>query len=167
MTMLRPTIQSVTYGRQAFAVATRIYGNLRRQIARDMLVLVEPEQTAKPLVIAAVLGTLLSFIPIPFLDTLLVSLIFARFGQINRSALLVARLIWNDFVVMPLYVPGFRIAMRLLVPYVADGMAFTVQIGAFVLTVLILSLAASFISAILMLAFLTIMNRRHQSRKNW
>jgi hypothetical protein len=65
---------------------------------------------------------------------------------------------------MPLYVPGFRIAMRLLIPYVADDMAFTVQIGAFVLTVLILSLAASFISAILMLCFLTVISRQHQSR---
>ena len=55
----------------------------------------------RDIVIAVALGTILGFMPAPFLDSLLVGVIFARFRQINRSALLAARIVWNDLIVVP------------------------------------------------------------------
>lgn len=135
----------------------RIHSAIDRLILGDIRALLQPGQSATPLVLSAVLGTLLSFMPAPILDTLLVGIIFARFRQINRSALLAARLVWNDFVVVPLYVPGYRFGMSLLDPYVVGGSTLTARAGAFSLGLLALTLSAAIISAAVMFIFITLL----------
>jgi uncharacterized protein (DUF2062 family) len=81
-----------------------------------------PTHSAGGLAAAFALGTLLSFIPVPLLDSMLVGMVLARFKQVNRAALLMARLIWNDLLVFPLYGPGYRLGSAVLAPVMAaDG----------------------------------------------
>jgi len=64
---------------------------------------------------AFALGTLTSFFPIPIVDSLLAIGLAARFGRLNKSAIIVARLVWNDLLVMPLYAPGFKLGQWVMV----------------------------------------------------
>ncbi len=137
-----------------------------RLILHDLRALLSPGQPPAPLVAAAILGTLLSFIPAPFVDTLLVGLIFTRFKKVNRSALLAARFLWNDLVVLPLYVPGFRFGMSLLEPRVANSSAPPTQVAAFLLGLFALTLAAACISAVMMFSFVTFLQYWHGSKIN-
>jgi uncharacterized protein (DUF2062 family) len=81
----------------------------RQQFARDMVELRDPALPARQLAAAFAVGTVLSFIPVPLLDTILVGAVLARFRQLNRASLFLARLIWNDLLVFPLYGPGYRL----------------------------------------------------------
>ena len=47
---------------------------------------------------------------------MLVAVILARFKQVNRAPLFMARLLWNDLVVLPFYGPGYRIGAALIAP---------------------------------------------------
>ena len=58
---------------------------------------------------AFALGTLTSFFPVPILDSLLAVGLTVRFERLNKSAIFMARLVWNDLLVVPLYAPGFRV----------------------------------------------------------
>lgn len=79
------------------------------QLVRDLAELRNPSLPASGLAAAFAVGTLLSFIPVPLLDTILVAAVLARFRQLNRASLFMARLIWNDLLVIPLYGPGYRL----------------------------------------------------------
>jgi hypothetical protein len=137
-----------------------------RLVLQDLRSLLNPGQAPAPLVGAAMLGTLLSFIPVPFLDTFLVGFIFARFRNVNRAALLAARVLWNDLIVIPLYLPGFRFGMSLLEPHFADSLGLPVQAGAFLLGLFALTLLATCISAVVMFSFITLLQYRHGSVAN-
>jgi hypothetical protein len=137
-----------------------------RLILHDLRALLSPGQPPAPLVAAAILGTLLSFIPAPFVDTLLLGLIITRFKKVNRSALLAARFLWNDLVVLPLYVPGFRFGMSLLEPRVANSSAPPTQAAAFLLGLFALTLAAACMSAVMMFSFVTLLRYWHGSKIN-
>lgn len=87
---------------------------LARQARRELATLIEPGQTAVPLALAFGTGTLLGFLPIPFVDSLLLALLLARVRRLNRPALLAGKLLWNELLVLPLYLPALRLGGRLL-----------------------------------------------------
>lgn len=67
--------------------------------------IISPNQYA----LSFAIGTLISFIPLPVIDTLLASFILLKSKQINKLAFLAARVVWNDLIVYPLYVPSFKL----------------------------------------------------------
>ena len=93
----------------------------RRLFRQELQELQNPVHSARNLAAAFALGTLLSFIPIPVLDSMLVGLVLVRFKQVNRAPLFMARLLWNDLLVFPLYGPGYRLGSALLVPLMSAG----------------------------------------------
>ena len=88
----------------------------RNLFQKEIQDLQNPANSAWKLAAAFALGTLLSFIPLPMLDSMLVGMVLIRFKQVNRGALLMARLLWNDLVVFPLYGPGYRLGSMIMVP---------------------------------------------------
>lgn len=71
-------------------------------------------ESPSKLALAFAVGTLTAFLPLIIVDTFLTLFILARFRQLNKVAVFGARAIWNDFVVVPLYVPGFKLGQFLL-----------------------------------------------------
>lgn len=55
------------------------------------------------------IGTSLNFMPLPALDVILAGLLLAKYKRLNRSALLLAFAVWNNFVVLPLYASGYKL----------------------------------------------------------
>lgn len=92
----------------------KAFARARIQFSQEIQELRDPAHSAAKLAAAFALGTLLSFIPVPVLDTILVGMILARFKQVNRAPLFMARLIWNDFLVFPLFGPGYKLGSALL-----------------------------------------------------
>ena len=90
----------------------------RDQFWRELAALGSPLHPAGSLAAAFALGTLISFIPVPVLDSLLVAFVLARCKQVNRAAIFMSRLIWNDLLVFPLYAPGYRLGAQLVRPMV-------------------------------------------------
>jgi uncharacterized protein (DUF2062 family) len=128
-----------------------------KQLLTDFRQLGHAQQSPGLLAAAFALGTLLSFIPAPFLDTLLVGLIVTRFPQVNRPALLSARFIWNDLIVVPLYAPGFRLGMALLThAHTPAGL----EVLAFLLGALLLGVAATLLSAWLVFCLFSLRSSR-------
>ena len=141
----------------------RVHGMIDQYIVSDLKNLLQPGHDPGPLVTAVVLGTILSFIPAPFLDSFLVGVLVIRFRQLNRAAILAARLVWNDLIVVPLYWPSFRLGLRLLEPYSANNPTFTTNVLAFSLGLMLLTAAATFLSAALMLVVVVVLERWQQS----
>lgn len=163
MTLIRLTVQGLPYASQKKAVVYRVRGAIRRHVLHDLKVMLQPDQAPASLVTAVALGTMLSFIPVPVLDTLLVGVIIARYRRVNRSALLIARFFWNDFVVVPLYVTVFRLGMRLLDPFFANNTTITVRVFAFSLGLLIVASAATVASSAVVFCFVTVLRQRQGS----
>lgn len=117
-------------------------------IAAELHALRNPAQPVGELAAAFALGTLISFIPVPILDTLLVGLVFTRLKRINRAPIFIARVIWNDLLVYPLYGPGYRLGSALVVPIVSGsqsalGGSAVTAVSSLLVAVLILSIIAS------------------------
>ena len=163
MTAVQDTVQGFQKFSQENALLQRLYGLIKRHLLSECVVLLLPGQAPAPLVVAVALGTTLSFIPAPLLDSLLVGVIFARFRQVNRSALLAARIVWNDLVVVPLYVPGFRFGMRLLDPFTVNDTTLAIKVTAFSLGLVFLTAAATLLSVALMFALIMILKRLQRS----
>jgi len=159
MAAYQETLQVFQKLSQKNTLFNRIHEAINQHIVSDFKDLFQPGQAPGPYVTAVVLGTMLSFIPAPLLDSLLVGVIFARFRQVNRAALLAARIIWNDLIVVPLYWPSFRFGLRLLEPYSANNSTFTIKVLAFSLGLLLLTAAATFLSAMIMVVFIATLNR--------
>ncbi|UCC54689.1 MAG: DUF2062 domain-containing protein [Anaerolineaceae bacterium] len=87
---------------------------LRRQLRRELKELCNPAVPPARLAMAFAVGTLLSFIPLPVLDSLLVSLVLVRFRQLNKASLVAARLVWNDLVVLSLAPTSYRLGVSIL-----------------------------------------------------
>lgn len=128
------------------------YASFLTRMIADLKSFLKMEQAPAALAVAFALGTLLSFIPVPILDTLFVGAILNRYKQLNRAALLCARFIWNDLVVVPLYVPGFRLGMALLKPIVDTDQAFAVSAAAFALGIAVLAVAATLAGTLLIVS---------------
>ncbi|MFN2304588.1 MAG: hypothetical protein ACK2TV_12740, partial [Anaerolineales bacterium] len=124
-------------------------------------------QAFVPVIVAVALGTILSFIPAPILDTLFVGIIFARFRQVNRSALLLARVVWNDLIVVPLYVPSFRFGMRLLEPYTVNEPSFVIKALGFSLGLTILTAAAAILSMVVTFGLIKIFQKWQMTPSNF
>ncbi len=90
----------------------------RHQLWRELQALGSPVHPAGRLAAAFALGTLISFVPVPFLDSLLLALVLAKYKQVNRAAIFMSRLIWNDLLVFPLFAPGYRLGSELVQPLV-------------------------------------------------
>ena len=88
----------------------------REQFWQDLQELRCAVHPAGSLAFSFAVGTLLSFIPVPLLDTILVGLVLARFKGLNRAPVFMARLIWNDLLVFPLYGPGYKLGTALVLP---------------------------------------------------
>lgn len=157
MTAVQDTLQGFQKLSQKNALVCRLSRALNQHILPDFKVLFQPGQAPAPLVIAVALGTILSFIPAPLLDSLLVGVIFARFRQVNKSALLAARIVWNDLVVVPLYVPGFRFGMRLVEPFTVNDTTLAIKIIGFSLGLVLLTAAATIASAAIMVGFISVL----------
>lgn len=71
-------------------------------------------ESPSKLALAFAVGTVTAFLPLIVIDTFLTLFILARFRQLNKVAVFGARAVWNDFVVVPLYVPGFKLGQFLL-----------------------------------------------------
>lgn len=82
------------------------------------------ESPAK-LAFAFAVGTVTAFLPLIIIDTLLTVCILARFRQLNKVAVFGARAVWNDFLVVPLYVPGFRLGEYLIGRFLDGGSGVT------------------------------------------
>lgn len=69
-----------------------------------------------PLDLAAAfaLGTLTSFLPVPILDSLLAVGLALKFARLNKAAIFLARAVWNDLLVFPLYAPGLKVGRWVL-----------------------------------------------------
>ena len=87
---------------------------LRQRAQGELRALSDPEQTAVALALAFATGTLLGFLPVPFLDSLLLALLLTRARRLNRPALLAGKMIWNELLVLPLYQPALRLGGLLL-----------------------------------------------------
>ncbi len=159
MTVVQSTLLSFQIFFQKNALLYRLHKALNEHILSDLRVLLQPDQAPAPLVVAAALGTVISFIPAPFLDSLLIGLVIARFRKINRSALIASRIVWNDLIVVPLYVPGFRFGMRLVEPFSVNDPSFALKLMGFSLGLLFLTTAATILSVGTMFAFLSILQR--------
>jgi uncharacterized protein (DUF2062 family) len=159
MAVVQDTILSFQKISQKNALVYRLHRVIDEYILSDLRILFQPDQTPAPLVIAVALGTILSFIPAPFLDSLLVGLIIARFKKINRSALIASRIVWNDLIVVPLYVPGFRFGMQLVEPFLVKEPTFTIKIIGFSLGLMFMTTLATILSAGTVFAFVSILNR--------
>lgn len=163
MTAVQNTLLSFQIFFQKNALLYRLHKALNEHILSDLRVLLQPDQAPAPLVVSAALGTVISFIPAPFLDSLLIGLVIARFRKINRSALIASRIVWNDLIVVPLYVPGFRFGMRLVEPFSVNDPSFGLKIMGFSLGLLFLTTAATILSVGMMFAFLSILQRLRNS----
>ena len=75
---------------------------------------IQATESPARLALAFAVGTLTAFLPLIIIDTFLTLFILARFRQLNKVAVFGARAVWNDFVVVPLYVPGFKLGHFLL-----------------------------------------------------
>jgi len=126
---------------------------LRSIFWQELKELRNPAHSAGGLAAAFALGTLLSFIPVPLLDSMLVGMVLARFKQVNRAALLLARLIWNDLLVLPFYGPGYRLGSTVLAPVTAaDGvLAAVAPLLSFTLGSIIMTIGVVMASYILFL----------------
>lgn len=121
-------------------------------LVQDLQGLSQPDQTPGPIASSFALGTLLSFIPAPVLDTMLVGIILRRAKRINRPALLAARLVWNDLLVIPLYAVGYRLGTS-IIALGPDTGSRTIPVAiAFLLGLLLLALIASSFSALTVFA---------------
>ena len=81
-----------------------------------------PVHSADSLAAAFAVGTMLSFIPVPVLDTILVGLVLSRYKGLNRASIFLARLIWNDLLVFPLYGPGYKLGSTLILPIIGPDL---------------------------------------------
>ncbi|MDX1417395.1 MAG: DUF2062 domain-containing protein [Candidatus Promineifilaceae bacterium] len=70
---------------------------------------------------AFALGTLTSFLPVPILDSLLAVGLAAKFARLNKAAIFLARMVWNDLLVVPLYAPGFKLGQWVLASWLSEG----------------------------------------------
>lgn len=163
MAQTRLTLHGLVNVTQKIDLVFRVRSAIDQYFLCDLKIMLQPGQAPAPLIIAVALGTILSFIPAPLLDSLLVGVIFARYRQVNRAALLTARVVWNDLVVVPLYVPGFRFGMRLLEPFFVNNSALSVRFIAFSLGLVILASAATFISAVVMFSIVTVLDQWRRS----
>jgi hypothetical protein len=163
MAAVQNTILSFQKLSQKDTLICRLHRALDECILSDFRILLKPDQAPAPLIVAVAIGTILSFIPAPFLDSLLVGLIIARFRKINRSALIASRIVWNDLVVVPLYVPGFRFGMQLVEPFSLNVPTFAIKTIGFSLGLLFLTTTATILSAGLMFALVSILNRWHRT----
>ncbi len=104
-----------------------------------------------PLALAAAfaLGTLTSFLPLPIFDSLLAVGLAFKFARLNKGAIFLARAVWNDLLVVPLYAPGFKVGQwlvgSLLNPEIVQEMIPThfIWIGSFLLGTAILAVLAA------------------------
>ena len=76
--------------------------------------LLQATDTPLGLAVAFALGTLTSFFPVPILDSLLTAGLVIRFTRLNKGAIFLARLVWNDLLVMPLYATGLKVGRWVL-----------------------------------------------------
>jgi uncharacterized protein (DUF2062 family) len=148
---------------QKKVVADRLHSVLSKHILSDLKLMLQPGQETGPLILAVALGTILSFIPAPILDTLVVGMIFARFRRINRSALIIARIVWNDLIVVPLYVPSFRFGMGLVETYKINESSFEIKLLGFSLGLISLTAAATALSVAVTLVFFKILHKWQMS----
>ncbi len=133
---------------------------LFQAFVRDLKQTLRFDQSSSLLILAAVLGTILSFVPAPVLDSLLVGFILTRFKQVNRPILLAARLLWNDLLVVPLYMPGYRLGLLLLEPLAFNFGPTGTRLAAFLIGVAILMSVAAIISAALVVLLVATVRRR-------
>lgn len=158
MEMKRSTLQD----RGGNLRSSALPGHMREigeQFLLDLKTILQPGQAPLPLILAVALGTMLSFVPAPFLDSLLVGIILARYRQINRPLVLAARMVWNDLIVVPLYVPGFRLGMRFLQILAVDNGTPQVRIAGFALGVVALASAATIASVLSMFCLLLLLRQ--------
>jgi hypothetical protein len=160
MALVQDALQVFQKFSQKNALINRVYKSLNQYFLSDFKLLLQPGQAPAPFILAIMLGTILSFIPAPILDTIVVGMIFARFRRINRSALILARIVWNDLIVVPLYVPGFRIGMRLVHPYSVNETSLTIKVLGFSLGLILLTAAATILSTVITLGFIKILHKR-------
>lgn len=123
---------------------------LRQSAIQDLTDLAQANEAPTVLALAFALGTILSFVPVPLLDSLLLLFILSHFKQVNRPALLAARVVWNDLVVVPLYVPGYRLGTNVLASLPFGSAADATPLAAFAIGCLALAVAAAVLSAFTM-----------------
>ncbi len=75
---------------------------------------------------AFALGTLTSFFPVPVLDSLLAVVLAAKFARLNKTAIFMARVVWNDLLVIPLYAPGLKVGQWVLTAVLSTETGFAV-----------------------------------------
>jgi hypothetical protein len=99
-----------------------MFTRARDQFWQDLQELHSPVNPAGSLATSFAVGTLLSFIPLPVVDTILLGLVLARFKRLNRASIFIARLIWNDLLVFTLYGPGYKLGTALVMSVLgSDG----------------------------------------------
>ena len=167
MTKAQDVSQAFQKLSQKYVLTYRLYNALNQYVLSDFKVLLRPDQPSGPLIVAVALGTILSFLPAPVLDTLVVGVIFARFRRVNRSALLLARMVWNDLIVLPLYVPGFRFGMRLVDPYTVNEPSFVIKALGFSLGLTILPAAAAILSMVVTFGLIKIFQKWQMTPSNF
>ena len=165
MALVQETIQGFPNGAQINNLVCRVRSAIEQHFVSDLKVMLQPGQAPAPLIIAVALGTILSFIPAPVLDSFLVGIILTRYRQVNRTALLATRIVWNDLIVVPLYVRGFRFGMHLLEPFFVNSSPLSLRIFAFSLGLLLLASAATIISTIVMFGFITLLGQRRSASR--
>jgi len=100
--------------RNITVLARKAAATVRCQLRREMQELRSPAASPTRLATAFAIGTLLSFIPLPLLDSLLVSLVLVKFRQVNKATLLAARLVWNDLVILSIARTSYRLGVSML-----------------------------------------------------
>lgn len=117
---------------------------------------------------AFALGTLTSFLPVPLLDSLLAVGLALKFERLNKAAIFLARAIWNDLLVVPLYAPGFKVGQFLLGAVIspeAAGDRYHPQIvwlASFLLGAAVLATIAAFLGFVIVLCIAKSFNHGEQ-----
>jgi len=118
------------------------------------------------LAVAFALGTLTSFLPVPLLDSLLAAGLAVKFARLNKAAIFLARMVWNDLLVVPLYVPGLKVGQWILTAVlVKQESQVTFQphyayLLSFILGAMVLAAVAALLGFILVLFFAKVIQAR-------
>jgi uncharacterized protein (DUF2062 family) len=102
---------------QPYTMAQRTWATL----AEPIRTILEPNVSAPVVAGSFALGTVISLLPVPGVDVVLISLLAVAFKSLHRGALLAALGVWNMFVVAPLYALTFHVSTMLVGAPVSFG----------------------------------------------
>lgn len=144
-------------------IRTRIL-SLWQGTCSDLGTLADPAQPARALALAFATGTLLGFLPVPVLDSLVLAFLLARSRRLSRPAVLAGKMVWNELLVLPLYGPALRLGDRLVSGTAVQPLGLAGQALDFAVGLLLLALLAAAAGSLLFVLLLRLYHGRARLR---